>query len=249
MLNGAHTNGQGVEAYGVKIDRAALVTRGLPLVRRMAYRMARRLPPSVDVGDLIGAGNEGLVRAAAGYDPTAAARFESYAERRIRGAILDELRGWDSVTRHGRRRMHEVTRAVKKLRAELGRAPEEDEIAKELNLELAVYQKLNMELARGPMLGRLGQVDPDAVDSGHQDPSALYSQAELKHRLTKAITLLPDRTQKVLALYYQEDCTQAEIGLVLGVSESRVCQILGEAAARLRALLQREERTSGVARG
>ncbi len=241
MLNGTHSSGAHLDAYGPKIDRAALVTRGLPLVRRMAYRMARRLPPSVDVGDLIGAGNEGLVRAAASYDPTAAAKFESYAQRRIRGAILDELRSWDSVTRHGRRRMHEVTRAIKKLRAALGRAPEEDEIAKELGLDLAVYQKLNMELARGPMLGRLGQVEPDAVDSGHDDPATLYSQAELRHRLTKAITLLPERTQTVLALYYQEECTQSEIGLVLGVSESRVCQILGEAAARLRALLQREE--------
>ena len=92
--------------------RDALIELGLPIVRRVAFRMARRLPASVDVGDLIGAGTEGLIKAADHFDPTAYPRFEPYAERRIRGAILDELRSWDPVTRHGRRRMVEVSKAM-----------------------------------------------------------------------------------------------------------------------------------------
>lgn len=225
-------------------EREALIASGLPIVRRIAFRMARRLPPSVDVGDLIGAGSEGLIKAAEAYDPSAYPRFEPYAERRIRGAILDELRSWDPVTRHGRRRMVEVSKAVKRLSLKLGRAPEEDEVAAELNMKLEDYQRLSMELARGPMLGRLGQVEPDHVDSGFDDPASIYDEKELKQRLVLAIKKLPERTQTVLALYYQEECTQAEIGQVLGVTESRVCQILGEASARLRALLSREERVS-----
>jgi len=239
MMNGART---AAATYGAtNVDREELIRRGLPLVRRQAFRIARRLPPSVEVDDLIGAGNEGLLKAVASFDPTAGARFESYAARRVRGAILDELRSWDAVTRHGRRRMLEVTKAIAALRESLGREPDDQEIADALEMELPQYQRLAMELARGPMLGRLGQVDPDHVDSGFDDPAAQYAKAELSRRLTDAIGQLPERTQQVLALYYQEECTQAEIGLVLGVSESRVCQILGEAAARLRSILGRQE--------
>lgn len=238
MLSNAAENLEPVE----RPSREELIASGLPIVRRIAYRMARRLPPSVDVGDLIGAGNEGLIKAAESYDPSVYPSFTPYAQRRIRGAILDELRSWDPVTRHGRRRMLEVSKAVSKLTQQLGRSPEEEEIAQELGMELDDYQRLSMELARGPMLGRLGQVEPDHVDSGFDDPAAIFGKREMQQRLARAITKLPERTQTVLALYYQEDCTQAEIGEILGVTESRVCQILGEAAARLRAILAREER-------
>ncbi len=224
------------------LSRDELIAEGMPIVRRVAYRMARRLPPSVDVGDLIGAGSEGLIKAAESYDPTVYPRFEPYAKQRIRGAILDELRSWDPVTRHGRRKMLEVSKAVDRLTIRLGRQPEEHEVADELGMPLEDYQRIAMELARGPMLGRLGQVEPDHVDSGFDDPASILGKREMMERLARAITQLPDRSQTVLALYYQEDCTQAEIGEILGVTESRVCQILGEAAARLRALLARDER-------
>lgn len=229
-------------------SKEELIRIGVPIVRRVAFRMARRLPPSVDVGDLIGAGNEGLVKAAESYDAEKYPRFEPYAERRIRGAILDELRSWDPITRHGRKRMVQVSKTIRKLQAQLGRAPEEDEIASALGIPLEEYQRVSMELARGPMLGRTGAVDPDHVDSGFDDPASLYGEAELKKRLAGAITKLPERTQTVLALYYQEECTQAEIGQILGVTESRVCQILGDAAARLRAILAKEEKIRRPAR-
>jgi len=219
------------------LSRDLLVSIGLPIVRRIAFRMARRLPPSVEVGDLIGAGTEGLLRAIDGYDPSRCDRFEPYAEARIRGAILDELRGLDVMTRHGRRRMTEVTKAIQELSRSLGRAPEEQEIADKLALPLAEYQRIAAELSRAPALGRLGEVDPDEVQSESMDPAALYSEQELRAQLVKSIDQLPERMRQVLALYYQHECTQSEIGQILGVTESRVCQILGEAAARLRAML------------
>lgn len=221
----------------LRASRDELVAIGIPIVRRIAYRMARRLPPSVEVGDLIGAGTEGLLRAIDAYDRTRCDRFEPYAEARVRGAILDELRNLDVMTRHGRRRMTEVTRAIQQLQRELNRAPTEEEIAQKLGLSLEDYQRIAMELAQAPAIGRLGEIDPDDVESATLDPAALYGEVELRRNLVAAIDKLPERMRQVLALYYQHECTQAEIGQVLGVTESRVCQILGEAAARLRVAL------------
>jgi len=222
-------------AQDTRPSRDELIEKGLPLVRRQAFRLARRLPPNVDVGDLIGAGTEGLLKAVEGYDHDRFPRFEAYADSRIRGAILDELRASDSMTRHGRRRLSEVSKAIRKLQLELGRSPEEDEVARELGMELEAYQQLTEDLARGPALGRLGEDDPDEVAGPLGDPATILDQRLTKQALAKAIHRLPERTQTVLALYYQEECTQAEIGKILGVTESRVCQILGEAHARLRA--------------
>src|ERR1700712_5575100 len=133
-------------------SRDELIQRGLPIVRRLAFRLARRLPPNVDVGDLIGAGTEGLLKAIEAYDVNNAARFETYAEARVRGAILDELRGQDALTRHGRRQMGEVTKVMRALEASLGRAPEEQEVAAGLGIDLDAYHKLAENLSRAPAL-------------------------------------------------------------------------------------------------
>lgn len=216
--------------------RDELIQRGLPIVRRLAFRLARRLPPNVDVGDLIGAGTEGLLKAIEGYDPGHAARFETYAEARVRGAILDELRAQDALTRHGRRQMSAVTRTMRRLETELGRAPEEQEVAAAMGIDLDAYQKLTENLSRAPALANLGALDPDDV-AGGTDSAGEFESRELKTQLMSAIKRLPERTQTVLGLYYQEECTLAEIGEILGVTESRVCQILGDATARLRTAL------------
>jgi RNA polymerase sigma factor for flagellar operon FliA len=223
-------------AYGARPSRDELIQRGLPIVRRLAFRLARRLPPNVDVGDLIGAGTEGLLKAIESYDVNNAARFETYAEARVRGAILDELRGQDSLTRHGRRQMGEVTRVMRKLEATLGRAPEEEEVAAALGIDLDAYHKLAENLSRAPALANLGALDPDDT-AGSSDSANELETRELRSQLIGAVKRLPERTQTVLGLYYQEECTLAEIGEVLGVTESRVCQILGDATVRLRAAL------------
>jgi len=217
--------------------REDLVRLGLPLVRRMAFRMARRLPPNVDVNDLIGAGTEGLLKAVQHYDPERYPHFEPYAKTRIRGAILDELRANDSLTRYGRSRMAEITNTIKELQQQLGRQPAEDEVAERLGIPLDQYQRLTGDLMRGPTLQGLSSVAADDAESSTAGPDTTLLDNDLKRRLALAVGKLTERTQQVLALYYQEECTQAEIGEILGVTESRVCQILGEATARLRALL------------
>ena len=233
--------------------REDLIRLGLPLVRRMAFRMARRLPPNVDVNDLIGAGTEGLLKAVQYYDAERYPQFEPYAKTRIRGAILDELRANDSLTRYGRSRMAEITNTIKELQHRLGRQPAEDEIAARMGIPLEQYQRLTGDLMRGPTLQGLSSVSADDAESGNATPDALLLDSDLKRRLAAAMGKLTERTQQVLALYYQEECTQAEIGEILGVTESRVCQILGEATARLRALLEDSpnisERKSKAARG
>ncbi|MDD9946758.1 MAG: RNA polymerase sigma factor FliA [Myxococcales bacterium] len=233
--SGRRTYGGAPAAAGA--EREDLLERGLPLVRRMAFRMARRLPANVEVDDLIGAGMEGLVKAVDAYDGSRHPRFEPYAKARIRGAILDELRAGDSLTRYGRSRLGEVTRKMRELQQQLGRQPTEDEVARALGMPLEQYQRMSADLVRGPALGGAFGVAPDEAESGAPDPAKIFDEAELRTRLAQAIRALPERSQKVLALYYQEECTQAEIGEILGVTESRVCQILGETTARLRALL------------
>lgn len=235
MLKEAST-GTAVAVGAPRPSRDELIERGLPIVRRLSFRLARRLPPNVDVGDLIGAGTEGLLKAIESYDANHAARFETYAEARVRGAILDELRAQDALTRHGRRQMGEVTKVMRKLESTLGRSPEEQEVAAALGIELGAYHKLAENLARAPALANLGALDPDDV-AGSADSAVEFELRELKLQLVAAIKRLPERTQQVLALYYQEECTLAEIGQVLGVTESRVCQILGDATARLRTAL------------
>jgi RNA polymerase sigma factor for flagellar operon FliA len=130
-----------------------------------------------------------------------------------------------------------VTTVIRGLTDELGRPPEDLEVATRLGIDLEAYQKLAEDFSRAPALARLGEVEPDDVYAPGNDPFELVADHERQALLARAITTLPERTQTVLALYYQEQCTQSEIGQILGVTEARICQILGEATVRLRAAL------------
>jgi RNA polymerase sigma factor FliA len=223
------------EKPGSHEERIAI---GLPIVRRTAFRLARRLPPNVDVEDLIGAGTEGLLRALQTYDETQYPNFEPYAKACIRGAILDELRANDSLTRYGRDRQKGINKAIHALHNELGREPTESEIASRLNIALDEFQRISGELVRRPMLTFVEPIEPDTVESDGPTPSAVLDRQELRARLMSAIERLPEKSQQVLALYYQEECTQLEIGRILGVTNSRASQILSESIAQLRTLLE-----------
>ena len=218
------------------LDRAAY-ERFLPLIRRAAMRLVRKLPDHITIGDLIGYGWVGLMEAYQRAQPDMPQQeFEAYASYRIRGAMLDYLRTLDPATRDLRRASRKLTESIRTLTAKHNRPPEEEEIARDLDFSLEVYHSLLQRIAQGG-LARLEVLDLDQVDIENETlpVDEDVSRRELGAVVVKAIEVLPPKLQQILALYYQEDCTLREIGLVLGVTESRVCQLHSEAMHRLRA--------------
>lgn len=215
------------------------------LVKRVAYNMARRLPARVDVRDLIGAGTIGLLDAMNKYDPTQNDNFEAYAEIRIRGAILDELRGLDWVPRSVRQKSHMIERATRALEGELGRTPSDEEMAGRLNVKLGDYFSLLNDVRSVTVLSLedlLGGTGGPGASSALEVPEDSAVE-KLCRRATAsavagAIEQLPERERLVLSLYYLEGLKLKDIGEILGVTESRVCQIHGHAINRLKGMLR-----------
>jgi RNA polymerase sigma factor for flagellar operon FliA len=229
-------------------DREQLVIELLPQVRYIARRIHDRLPQHVPFDDLMNAGVLGLLDAIRKYDPSKRAQLMSYAKFRIRGAILDGLRDLDWSPRDLRRQARRIEGAQARLGTLLGRNPNDDEIAAELNMSLAEYQQLLGNL-RGLDLGSL-QAETYSED-GHEeeiisyipydpeeDPFHLYVRGEMKDVLARAIGELPKQQSQVLALYYYEELTMKEVGAVLGVGEARVSQIHSAAILGLRTRMQ-----------
>ena len=226
------------------LAKEQLVSQYLPLVKRIAFHMMGRLPPSVDVDDLVQNGMIGLLDALERYEEVPGAQFETYAAQRIRGAMLDGLRENDWQPRGVRREMRRVEAAIHKLEHENGRQPTEGELADELKLGLADYHKLLLD-ARGHQLvyledladvGRGDFLEHHGVTTG-PDPLALLELAATRQALVSAIEALPEREKMMMALYYEKDLNLREIGEVMKVSESRVCQLHSQAIARLRAAM------------
>jgi RNA polymerase sigma factor FliA len=217
----------------------------LPIVRFLARRIHERLPQHVDIDDLFSAGVVGLMDAFAKFDPAKKVQFRSYAQFRIRGAILDSLRSLDWSPRELRRKGRAVEEAIRALTSRLGRAPSEGEIAKEMGTTLDAYQQLLGDL-KGLEIGTLHMERNE--DSGEEelayvpgrpeeDPLFRCLRGEMEERLTGAIQELPERERLVMTLYYYEEMTMREIGLALGVVESRVSQIHASAVLHLRSAL------------
>lgn len=226
-------------------DREQMLLEHLPTVRFVARRIHERLPQHVDLEDLVSAGVVGLIDAASKFDQTKQVQFKSYAQFRIRGAILDSLRTLDWSPRELRRKGRAVEEAIRTLTQRNGRAASEPEIAAELNMTLTDYQQLLGEL-KGLEIGSLHmERTEDSGDeelayipgSPEEDPLFLCLQGETKQRLIDAIDELPEKERLVLTLYYYEELTMKEIGLTLGVVESRVSQIHSSAVVRLRSAL------------
>ena len=225
-----------------KLEQADVVKSHASLVRRIALQLAAKLPASVQIDDLIQAGMIGLLDAAKRYEDNHGARFETYASQRIRGAMLDELREGDWMSRSSRKSQKDIEHALHRLEQRLGRTPLESEIADELGMDLDDYQSL-LGKVRGTQLvyledmsgGDEGEdfLERHVADSG-ADPFALLRDHRLRVALVEAIKALPEREQYIMGMYYEHDMNLKEIAAVLGVTESRVCQLHSQAIARLR---------------
>ena len=226
-------------------DQERLMIEQLPTVRYLARRIHERLPQHVEIDDLVSAGVLGLIDAFRKFDPAKKVQFRSYAQFRIRGAILDSLRMLDWGPRDLRRKGRAIEEAIRALTARTGRAPLEPEVAAELGMELGEYQQLLGEL-KGLEIGTLHVEHSE--DSGEEelayipnkpeeDPLFCCLKSEMQARLASAVDRLPERERLVMTLYYYEEMTMKEIGLTLGVVESRVSQIHSSAVLHLRSLL------------
>lgn len=227
------------------MDRDLMLMEHLPTVRYLARRIHERLPQHVELDDLISAGVVGLIDAFSKFDHKKKVQFKSYAQFRIRGAILDSLRTLDWSPRELRRKGRAVEEAIRAVTLRVGRAPSEQEIAKEMELSLAEYQQLLGDL-KGLEIGSLHvERSEDSGDEelsyipgpAEEDPLFRCLKGEMKQRLADAIDDLPEKERMVLTLYYYEELTMKEIGLTLGVVESRVSQIHSSAVLRLRTAL------------
>jgi len=218
----------------------ALVREHAPLVKRIAYHLMARLPPSVQIEDLIQAGMEGLLESARHYDPGQGASFETYAGILIRGAMLDELRRYDWTPRSVHRKFREVADAIREIEAVTGRDARDAEVAKRLDISVSEYHQILQDAQSSRVfsideLMESGDSVLDDIADSRDGPMDRLTQAGFTHALADAISGLPERERLVVSLYYDDELNLKEIGAVLGVSESRVCQIQSQAMLRLRA--------------
>ena len=230
-----------------QLDRDALIRQYSPLVRRLAHHMMAKLPASVQVDDLIQVGLIGLSEALTRFEASQGVQFETFATQRIRGAMIDELRENDWMSRGSRKSQKDIESALRRLEHRFGRSPSETEIAAELGMSLADYQSL-LNKVRGTQLvyledmagggeGEDSFLDRHIVD-GDSDPMQLLSNQRLRQSLVEAIKVLPEREQYIMSMYYENDMNLKEIAAVLGITESRVCQLHSQSIARLRSKMR-----------
>jgi len=235
----------GVRAYEhaqPRVDLDALVHQHADLVKRIAYHLAGRLPPQVEIQDLMQAGMMGLLEAAQNYSSGRGASFETYAGIRIRGAMLDALRKLDWAPRSVHRKARAAALALREVEARLGPQATEADVAAQLGVSLPEYQRVLQDALGCQLLhfneGEPGEDSPlDRVADAAPDPERLALDDSRRKAIATAIEQLPERERLVLSLYYEHELNLKEIGVVLKVTESRVCQLHGQALLRLRALL------------
>ncbi len=219
-----------------------IVERHGELVRRIAHHLAARLPASVEIDDLVQAGMLGLIDAARNFQADQGAAFETYASIRIRGAMIDEIRRGDWVPRSVHRRFRDLVAATREVEQRTGRAATGQQVAQQLGVALDDYHAMVENAARGQLVSLDAHMEehdgePRLAANDADTPARAFEGAAFREALAAAIGDLPEREQLVLSLYYEQELNLREIGAVLGVSESRVCQIHGQATVRLRARL------------
>jgi len=224
-----------------------LLKEHAPLVRRIACHMSTKLPQSIELDDLIQAGMIGLLDAINKYELDEDAQFTTYAAQRIRGAMVDDLRSVDWQSRGQRKNARMIEEAIMQLQHKLGRPPKESELAKHIGISLPEYQQLLQDAKCNQLINYEDfQSDDDDNNDDHfldrnlsdtDDPLSLLLNDNLRDCVIAAINDLPDREKTLMSLYYEEELNLKEVGAILGVSESRVCQLHSQAVARLRSAL------------
>lgn len=228
-------------------ERERLILEHLPQVRLIARRIHERLPDSVNIEDLISTGTLGLIAAIDRFDPSHNVKLKTYAEYKIRGAILDSLRGLDWAPRQQRKRCKQIESAIATAEQRLGRMPSEEEIAQELSLSIDEYHEWLVDI-RGVNLGSLEHATPDEnnrdllrfiSDNDENWPSRIVERSELQRLLADAIEKMPKTERLVLSLYYHEELTLREIAKIVSLHESRVSQLKSQAILRLRTYMEK----------
>lgn len=228
------------------LGKPDLVREYAPLVKRIAHHMMSKLPASVQIDDIIQAGMMGLIDAGNRFEWEQGVQFVTYATQRIRGAMLDELRRNDWLPRGVRRSQRKIETALHVLEQKLGRAPKEREVAAEMGVPLDEYHLLLQE-ARGCQLLYIEDFNGEERDGGflersvaeaEKDPLAALHDDRFREALITAIEKLPERERMLMSLYYEQDMNFREIAAVLGVTESRICQLHTQAVSRLRAKMK-----------
>jgi RNA polymerase sigma factor FliA len=249
---GAGHTGSPVGAYAVSegisaAERERLILENLPQVRLIARRIHDKLPESVSLDDLISTGVVGLITAVDNFDPSQNVKLKTYAEYKIRGAILDSLRELDWAPRQKRKKAKQIEAAISKAEQRLHRTPTEEEVAGQLSLTLDEYHEWLVEI-RGVNIGSLEYVGGEeegrdllqfVSDKEDDWPSALFERAELEKLLASAIEKMPEVERSVLGLYYHKELTLREIATVMSLHESRVSQLKSQAVLRLRTYMER----------
>jgi RNA polymerase sigma factor for flagellar operon FliA len=231
----------GVAMYNEVQNQDVMVQQHAPLVKRIALHLLARLPSSVQLDDLYQAGMIGLLEASTKFDGSKGASFETYAGIRIRGAIIDEVRRGDWSPRSVHRNGREISAAISAVESRTGKDARDEEVAKQMEISLNQYHHMVADVSNVRLLGiedaGLDTEDSGIIDRHQNDPYKNISSMDFKQSLAKEIDGLPEREKLTMALYYDEELNLKEIGEVLGVSESRVCQIHGQAMSRLKSRL------------
>src|SRR5689334_17318332 len=221
-------------------EREQLILEHLPQVRLIARRIQERLPENISLDDLVSTGVLGLIAAIDHFDPSYQVKLKTYAEYKIRGAILDSLRGLDWAPRQKRRKAKQIEAAIASAEQKLKRAPNEEEVSQELNVSIDEYHEWLVEI-RGLNVASLEYAADQGrdllhylPDSGDNLPSTLLERSELERLLAASIDVIPEIERTVLSLYYQEELTLREIAQVVNLHESRISQLKSQAILRLR---------------
>lgn len=229
-------------------EREELIRSFLPLVKRVVHRIAGRLPAEVDIKEMLNSGIIGLVDALEKYDPRHETNFSTYAQFRIRGSILDSFRVQDWIPRSLRHKSHKIENAYHKLEQELGRIPEESEVAEHLEMDLESFQKMMGEVS-GVMMMSLEELGfghgeerfraDESLPTTRPDPLFQLLESEKVEFVSRALDRLPEKERLVITLYFYEELNLKEIGEIVGVTESRASQIRSRALLRLKNYLKR----------